>query len=271
MEFVRVPLHPQPDGTYRGAALPGPGMVVVRRSPKRYVPAVADQKGFFKLDRMPNLDYGGSATDLWLAARGGAGPQPLPVRQFQAVAFANPARDAAEVNVTLELDPGATKVLRPVDPDGRPLAGVRYKEGQEDRWSDPDQGAERGVTGIGPGSTRGQTLRHDERRLAAWVEITPDTPSPFAVTLKPWATATGRLVDPDGKPLAGRVLYGLPDYIVTDGEGRFRIEKLPPEHGFDVLASRDGTVFGRFPERVSARPGETRDLGDVRVKSAPGE
>jgi RNA polymerase sigma factor (sigma-70 family) len=256
----------QPDGTYLGGALPGPGAVVVRRFPRRYVPATASQKAYFKLDRMPNVEYGGSADDLWVAGYGGFAPNPLPVRQFQAVGFINPAKGAAGVDVTLELDPGETKTLRLVDPDGKPLSGVRWKEYIEDSWSDPLPGSHRNVMGIGRGWTRFQFFRHEDKMLAAVIEVKGDTSTPATVMLKPWATVTGRLPADLPDRSAGQVIYGLPDYVVADKEGRFRIEKLPPDHPFDVWVGRDGIRLGQFLQPVVAKPGEHLDLGEVKLK-----
>jgi hypothetical protein len=264
---VRTTLHRQSDGTYAGAALPGPGAVVVCRLPKRYVPADANQKAFFKLDRMPNTVYGGSENDLWLAGISGIAPMPMPVRQFQAVALINPEKDAAGVDLTLELDPGETKVLRFVDPEGNPLAGVKWKEAQEESWSDPLPGAERSISGVGRGLTRLQMLRHEGKQVAAVVAVKPDTPTPMTVTLKPWATLSGKLANGDPRLFANMVLYGLQDYVSTDKDGRFTIEKLPPDHTFEVWVGRDTLLLGHFTNPVTAKPGERLDLGNIKLKA----
>src|SRR5262249_58051397 len=91
-----LPLFRQRDGTYFGAALPGPGAVLVRRSDGRYVPARASQKAFFKLRRMPSEDYGGSADDLWVAGWRNVAPLPPPVRPFHAGAVLNPPQPTQE-------------------------------------------------------------------------------------------------------------------------------------------------------------------------------
>jgi len=87
--------------------------------------------------------------------------------------------------------------------------------------------------------------------------------------LKPWSTLTGRLLDGKGS-LGNRVLYGLPEYVVTGKDGRFRIERLPPEHACQILFGRDEITEGTFPRAVTLKPGETLDLGDV-VAKRPGE
>jgi RNA polymerase sigma factor (sigma-70 family) len=261
-------LHRQPDGTYIGAALPGPGAIVVRRSPKRYLPAAASQRTFFKLDTMPDavvargFDHDGA---LWVLRSRGATPEPLPIRQFQAVKFLDPDKDAALIEVKLELDPGESRVLAFTDPDGRPLVGVQLKEATHERWSDPHAAAKFAVAGIGSGVKRLLTLRHEERKLAAVIMVTSATPRQATVVLKPWCTLTGRLLDGKGS-LANRVLYGLPEYVVTDKEGRFRIERLPPEHAYRIRFGRDEITEGTFPRAVTVKPGETLDLGDVVVK-----
>jgi hypothetical protein len=165
---------------------------------------------------MPDRDYGGSEDDLWVAGFGGRAPIPLPVRQFQAVAFVNPADGGVGAEVTLELDPGETKVIRLAGPGGRGLTGARVKGPTEESWSAPLAGAEHRVAGIGRGVTRPQTFRHDGEELAAAVAVTPETPSPLTVTLRPWGAVVGRLTGDVPGGLAGVVLYGLPEYAVTD-------------------------------------------------------
>jgi hypothetical protein len=267
IEDVRAGLHRQPDGTYLGAALPGPGAVVVRRTGKKYVPAVADQKAFFKLDGLPKTNHAGSGNDLWGASLNGISPMPLAVRQFQAIELINPAKDSAGLDLTLELDPGETKTLRLVDPDGRPLTGVTVKEFVEESWSDPLSGSERGVPGVGRGQARVQHLRHEGRKLAAVVEVKPESPAALTVTLKPWATVSGRLANGDPRLFANMTIYGLPEYATTDKDGRFRIEKVAPDHPFDLWVGRSGLLLGRFPDPVTVKPGQELDLGGVQLKA----
>jgi hypothetical protein len=87
--------------------------------------------------------------------------------------------------------------------------------------------------------------------------------------LKPWGTVTGRLLDAKGS-LGNRVLYGLAEYVVTDKDGRFWIERLPPEHAYRIRFGWHEFTEGTLPRPVTVKPGETLDLGDVVVKR-PGE
>jgi RNA polymerase sigma factor (sigma-70 family) len=258
-------LYRQGDGTYLGPALPGPCAIAVRRSDRRYVPAKANQKAFFKLQRMPNHDYGGSEDDLWLASTRRFAPIPLPIRQFQAVKFINPSKDTKEVSVTLELDPGQTRLLRFTDARGTPLVGVRWKEYTQGRWSDPLPGAEVRVAGVGAGWSRLRMLRHQEKKLASEVTVKTDTPSPLTVVLRPWATLSGRVVGKDGKPLAFHRLFGLPDEVRTDASGRFRIDGLAADRAYTVHVEDGVAIIGKLPGPIRLKPGEAKDLGDPRV------
>jgi RNA polymerase sigma factor (sigma-70 family) len=260
----------QADGSYLGAALPGPGAVTVRRRDGRYLPATASQKAFFKLDRMPNLDYGGSEDDVWLAGFGRFAPIPAPVRQFQAVTFINPAKGTKGLSLTLELLRGQAKLLRFSDGRGAPVKGVRWKEDVQAAWSDPLPKAELQVTGVGPGRSRLRLLRQEEQKLAGKVEVKADSPATLTVVLRPWGTLTGRVLDKGGKPVPFARLFGLPEVVRTDAKGRFRAEGLAAEVEHTVHVESGGILIGRLPETVRLRAGEVKDLGDVRARSLGG-
>src|SRR5687767_11284612 len=105
------------------------------------------------------------------------------------------------------------------------MPNVAYGGPEDALWvagSDPLSGAERKVSGIGRGVVRRQILRQDERKLAAVIDAKPDTASPLIVPLKPWATVTGRFPRNAPERFEGAVLYGLPEYVVVDQEGRFK-------------------------------------------------
>ena len=58
------------------------------------------------------------------------------------------------------------------------------------------------------GGPRALVFRHEGRKLAGWVEVRGDESQRPRVRLEPWGVATGRLVDPEGKPLADVTLAG---------------------------------------------------------------
>ena len=97
------------------------------------------------------------------------------------------------------------------------------------------------------------------------------------VNMEPGATIFGRLVDADGTPRGGTELelqyrhkgssfYSawseyFPRRIVTDKEGRFRIEALLPGYEFRLSVDKGVLLFGGD----TLRSGQTNDLGDVKL------
>ena len=113
-----------------------------------------------------------------------------------------------------------------------------------------------------------------------------DEKTPVVVTLAPAGKVSGRLLDADGKSLQGvevsinptgvfgRGLYrdapvGKP--VRTDKEGRFRLEDAVPNLPFWLYMQRQRTLFDSEPSigERQLKPGESLDLGDVRVKPDP--
>ena len=50
-----------------------------------------------------------------------------------------------------------------------------------------------------------------------------------------------------------------------DGEGRFRIERLVPGQRYRAKVYRDAGVAGMAFENLVLKPGEVKDLGDIRT------
>ena len=64
---------------------------------------------------------------------------------------------------------------------------------------------------------------------------------------------------------------GILPTVKTDAEGRFRIEGLVPGQSYTgnaVGEEAEKRGFGVVIDRVVLKPGETRDLGDVRARPA---
>jgi RNA polymerase sigma factor (sigma-70 family) len=273
----------EPDDSYRGAVLPGPGAICVTCSGGDYLPAAVNQKTFFRLDRVPGDEKILPASEvLWTSA---PNPNPLPQRQFQVIQFIDPPADAKEVSLTLKPDAGKSATIRLQDVDGRALTGVRvwdWRRGEE--WGPPLASAGLKVSGLGPGRPRYLVFRHEGRKLAGTVIVKGDETRPVSVALRPWGTATGRLVDAGGKPLPRHELRGrnppkghdnaltLPGAVRTDDEGKFRLEGLVPGGNYYLMASKylsqvgDFIGVGYLTAPVTVGPGETKDLGDVPVR-----
>jgi hypothetical protein len=151
------------------------------------------------------------------------------------------------------------------------------------------------VTGLEPGKPRSVSFMHKGRRLAGAVAMEPGE-GPVEVRVVPCGAATGRLVDPDGQPVAGPYLMLIPrdhsghplpggiglwpqsEGFAVDKGGRFRVEGINPELGVGVdIRSRSQPDRFLVPEKakeailshLKTRPGETVDLGEIRVTPRP--
>jgi hypothetical protein len=136
------------------------------------------------------------------------------------------------------------------------------------------------VIDVDPGAT-------DFRLLRTRVTLSPDG-APTNLTLRPRTVATGRLVDPAGRPLADatisttlvRARYADPrleregeappprsDLATTDEDGRFTLRLDPGDHVLTVTPARDrGLPMLRIQRTVPAD--QPVDLGEIAVPSA---
>jgi protocatechuate 3,4-dioxygenase beta subunit len=136
--------------------------------------------------------------------------------------------------------------------------------------------------GLYPKEPRTLSFVHKENKLIGYVVVDGTKVQPVEVRLQPWGAVTGRLIDGDGKPLAGvkvrRFYPTLPPpgmrangkEFVTDADGRFRVEGLLPEqkHRLALAGPKEGIKLdaGAALKDVSAPAGRVKDLGDVRVQ-----
>jgi hypothetical protein len=195
------------------------------------------------------------------------------------------AAGAKTVTCDLELDPGLTRTGTVLGPDGQPLAGATVL-GLTAVWPNPMLLKDAAFTAVAldPSSSRDLLFVHVERRLAGRLTLRGDEKERPAVKLEPWGVLTGRLVDADGRPLAGaRMQVNYPGYIPvawmerqreemrTDRDGRFRVERVIPGMKLSLGASA-GTAFlllGDAPNgliQVSVAAGELKDLANLRAK-----
>jgi hypothetical protein len=195
--------------------------------------------------------------------------------------------EPGEKEETLVRDAALQKPLerkgRVVGPDGRPLAGVRVcSSGQRD--AETLKGDKFTVRGVNPRANRTLVFYHKEKNLGFYLkDLRGETADPLTVKLQPCGSASGRVLDRDGQPVAGlravldrvdyhgRIGHGRSDgeggcqVIITDKDGRFRVEGLVP--GQEYRVSRHS---GRRPGYLSlyapviVKPGEHKDMGDIK-------
>ncbi len=169
----------------------------------------------------------------------------------------------------IELDPGRKVTGKLVGPDGKPATGVSAygllgKSTRDGKGVsiDPVTGSF-SVDGLDPERDPPRTILfvQKDRGLIGRAALRGDEPVPVPVRLDRWASATGRLVDKDGKPLRDATLrlraesfpspqlltdakgHSAPDDegkpwplpVPTDNEGRFRIDGLAPGLVYELV------------------------------------
>ncbi len=254
------------DGSYRVVGLPGRGLVGVIAARDSYCAGQG-------VDQIGPKDKSGYVLTY-------CNPVQCSEKWPTAVREVNPPEDAREAACDLQLDPGQTVQLRFVDPEGEPLVGVRL-DGRLPRYSEiwwPLKSDRVDLLALAPGKPRKVLCYHQERKLGAVVNVEagPDSPPSVEVKLEPCATLTGRVLDPDGKPVSGlRIeawLLPVEDFgkmlptTTTDHDGRFRHEAVIPGRDYLVNARGQRMAFTTVAEKVSPKPGETIDLGEARAE-----
>jgi hypothetical protein len=263
----------RPDGTFTVVGLPGRGIVTARvlhyQPGPRYLTGVGAEK--IKGQR----DQGDFFTWPYIV-------MPL---THHSLAGVEPGPGTRELPCDLALDPGKTIRGTILDPDGKPLAGVAVTGSwaYEHSPRQPLPTAHFSLPAVDTERPRPFFFRHPGRRLGAVVLFKGDRTDAVTVKLQPLGAVTGRLLDLDGAPLARGNLMGrfedgqlnvksgwLGFFWATAGkDGRFRAEVIP--------GIRVGAYFNLAPVRVGDRvfkdltlkPGEVKDVGDVKVNTRP--
>jgi hypothetical protein len=268
-----------PDGSFTVLGIPGPGALVV---------LARDSTRYRRVDARAELTR-------------------LKVRSFPAgVTHAVTAIDASEkepktLSYTLYVTPAGSRPVRVTGPDGKPVAGARAAGLTDDSVVTRLAADRLTLGGLRPDGDRALVVIHEGRRLGAVAAVCGDSDRPFEVKLEPLGAVTGRLVDDDGKPLAGRAVAlslwldptrfdNLPDRFVslgrfggpwqgftlrtakTDRDGRFRLEGVLPGQRYDLdagegdLLRRGNRTHHAAGLRVEA--GKSKDVGDVKPREA---
>jgi RNA polymerase sigma factor (sigma-70 family) len=227
-------------------------------------------------------------------------PGTLAALNFHAFVDVFPKADDESVKVEFVLETGGIAQVKLIGPDGQPVSGA-LAAGLCDDWSDDidplPQKAEFTALGLKADRPRLLCFAHEEMKLAGSVVVRGDEKDAVTVKLVPWGTVSGRLLDTDGKPIRKATLafteipqrqQGQPRMLDTglhvvvhwayqkkpdptprtDAEGRFRVEALVPGLKYNLAwldAGRSGLAFSN----LILEPGETRDLGDVKLQLFP--
>jgi hypothetical protein len=243
------------DGSYRIVAAPGRGLVAVQVAHNdRYLQAVGAEK--IKAPRIhPGIECFNTS------------PFPCQIPNTSAVVEINPKPDDESITCDLIVVPGRTLRGIVLGLDGKPITGARKY-----RW-ETLPGSEFTVWGLPLNKLREPRVIefvHEGKKLAGYVAVHGDEKGPLQVRLQPWGILTGRVVTPQGEPLTGvRVSCGYAGDALPDKQGRFRIEGLTPGLKYNVWVSKEGralNILGGVPENLTVEPGESKDIGDLKVK-----
>lgn len=288
----------QPDGSYLGVALPGPGVVLAelpRGAGGR--PARVDPKAFFapgKTDWTPQDQITAYGTVDTLSVCSFYGGGWIGQDDYAAIVLVNPAEDSGRLELEATVVPDQPRQVTLLDPEGRPVVGVESSGLTYHPWDREPRlrAATVPITGLHPDRARRITFVKPDRKLIGALLARGDGDAPYTVRLQPWATVTGRIVDAQGRPLGVEGPQGksqpkatlstgtvresaarddpgagiIPD-TSTDDHGRFRVERLVPGLGYTAEIYLDnGRSGGRAFEGLKLAPGEVRDLGDIRIR-----
>jgi RNA polymerase sigma factor (sigma-70 family) len=198
----------------------------------------------------------------------------------------DPKAETAELD--LEVDAGRTIAVTAVDSDGQPVAGTTASGVSDVSTEYPQATSSIEIHTLDPSQPRRVIVTHAGRKLIGSVYLKGDETGPLTMTLQPYGTITGRIVDEEGRPRAGVGIMSaggsmperpaeqaiLPGGSVGGGirlgrDGRFRIEGLVPGLKYGAGASHDSTYLGELFHDLTVTPGEVKNLGDIKPRKSP--
>ncbi len=261
------PVHTRRDGSFELEGLPGRGLVAARADKDQYLVGVG-------ADRIA-----GPRVQGWFRTD----PHICQPERLHAIAAIEPAEDVRSLTCDLALDPGIAIDGTVVGPDGRPLPGctaidlcphtMSYSMVKltSDRFT---------ARGLDPRHPRPLVFRHDGKNLTGVVTARGDETGQLTVRLGPAGSVVGRLLDDDGQPRRSvRISAGYAPGQFGPGDfeallepkvgedGRFRFQGLLPGVSYNFGAFAEPKYLGEIAAGIKVEPGETRDLGDLKVKA----
>jgi beta-lactamase regulating signal transducer with metallopeptidase domain/protocatechuate 3,4-dioxygenase beta subunit len=203
------------DGRFRVPAMPGTGVLLVRADQardNRYLSARLDPT-----DPTPGLL---DAHDRHLLD---TAPRPALPEEYNAYRVVEVPEKAASFSCDLTLDPGRAVAGKVVDPDGKSLAAADVfglGDSETGGYQERLDGADFTAYALDPARPRRLYFYHEARRLGGSLVVRGDEPGPVTARLQPLASVRGRLLDGQGKPVAGASFQ----LIYAEADGRPRVQ-----------------------------------------------
>jgi hypothetical protein len=269
------------DGRFRFVVPPSNGIVVVQaefhssdQKPYPQVRARAEDRGKDYFRRHEGLGETFICMD-----------RDLPLSGWHGYQIINPKPGTESLAVDFRLDPGQTVTGRVVGPDGKAFVGTTVA-GLSATFEKPTAliGDTFTAQAVVVDEHRPVAAVHAAKKLAGIADASAEAKDPPTIKLAAWGTVAGRLLDGDGKPVAGAVVYLsygrlaaaalLHHHLTngkgatTDGDGRFRLDAPFADAKFDLTFSHAGKFLkaNRTFHDLTIKAGETRALGDVKVQ-----
>jgi RNA polymerase sigma factor (sigma-70 family) len=268
------------DGRYRFIAPPGLGLILVQVESR-----FGDQKPYPQVrmqaehKEKPYVRIDDGLGEAFLTA-GNRFSSLMGMHGYQVL---DPAVGAEPLAIDFSLEPGKTVAVQVVGPDGKPFQGATIA-GLSPTFETAKKldGPEFTAQAVVAQEKRVVAALHAEKKLAGTAEVSADAKDSPVIQLAPWGAVTGRVVDRDGKPVAGanvRLRYAghatallyhdltNDKPVTTDAEGRFRLDAPFADRKFSVSFSRKGRYLDTGGDFRNSRiaVSETKDLGDVKV------
>ena len=274
----------QADGSFRLLAIPGPGLLCA---------SAADTDRYVRADLK---DWDGLPVKVVY-------PMPINPTSYHTVVRIEPSeKDPKSLRGDIQFEAGKTLTGRIERPDGRPLPGamaVGLSPVTDVNFHvfgrGPLKTAEFKATGLRPGRPGALVFFHADEKLGKVQALKGDETGPLTVRMEPVSTLTGRVLGPEGRPMASvEVIVSLStrlaDYqsiplelfvggrgslrernrstATTDPNGAFRIQGLIPGLKYELLI-REGNKDLYSISDLSARAGQVLDLGDLGIRKTP--
>jgi RNA polymerase sigma factor (sigma-70 family) len=266
-----------PDGSYSAVALPGPGIVAVIAPGFDYkytqaLVTVKDMKEFFKTWVCPE-GMKSQYTDEMILQAAGTHISAISQESYTALALIEPDPNAVAVTRDVALERAATVQGSISGPDGKAVAGATVFGLLPSKFATTTlDSADFTVRGINPRRTRELLFLHAGKGLGYHGEMRGDEKGPLTIRLEPLGTASGRIVDKDGQPVAGlhinvfRSRWIGPGgvQVKTDKDGRFRTAGLVPGQKYMLYPAERSLSLKRGFDIV-VESGQDKDLGEITV------
>jgi hypothetical protein len=261
------------DGSFSFTALPGPGVLAV----------IANQDDYVKTAPSPGWKVVPSIN--W-----------IPNLAHAFIRIDPSENDPKSTLFEIRLEQAASLSVNVIGPNGKPYSGY-YVAGQTGSardnmsWMVPKSSPTFTVRGLDKSRPRGVVLLSKDSKLGKYQEVHGDDAGPRQVKLEPLSSVSGRVLDADGRPLAGvhvqvvlrrkaEDLERLPVQLIvsgswvknlepdtkTDSDGRFRLDGLLPGLPYALAVSDDERELYRENKLALPEAGTNRDLGDLKSK-----